>query len=357
MNNLENSFIAGAGAYVKGTYAITSTGVVRKGTGRAFSVVPEELEWGGQVIGRGASGCVLRSRHRPTNTPLALKMINMFDKTKREQIIREINALFDAHCASLVTFFGAFLRDGAVVLALEYMDGGSLENVIHQLGTIPERVLASVAFQILHALAYLKANKRVHRDIKPPNILLNSQGRVKLSDFGIASELGTSLGKARLAYWHCGYLAAWLFLLRSSSGFLTLLLTIVWHLAAMCGTFVGTFRYMSPERIQHAEYSYSSDIWSLGLVLMEAATGVYPYPKHQTCIEMLQSVLEAPPPALSPRYFSPELCDFLQQCLRKNPLERASADELLQSPWLQRCGALDLDSSVANVRHWIQSLQ
>ncbi|RLN91809.1 hypothetical protein BBJ28_00008341 [Nothophytophthora sp. Chile5] len=319
MNNLENSFIAGAGAYVKGTYAITSTGVVRKGTGRAFSVVPEELEWGGQVIGRGASGCVLRSRHRPTDTPLALKMINMFDKTKREQIIREINALFDAHCASLVTFFGAFLRDGAVVLALEYMDGGSLENVIHQLGTIPERVLASVAFQILHALAYLKANKRVHRDIKPPNILLNSQGRVKLSDFGIASELGTSL--------------------------------------AMCGTFVGTFRYMSPERIQHAEYSYSSDIWSLGLVLMEAATGVYPYPKHQTCIEMLQSVLEAPPPALSPRYFSPELCHFLQQCLRKNPLERASADELLQSPWLQRCGALDLDSSVANVRHWIQSLQ
>lgn len=54
----------------------------------------------------------------------------------------------------------------------------------------------------------------------------------------------------------------------------------------MCGTFVGTFRYMSPERIQRAPYSYSSDIWSLGLVLMEAATGVYPYPKHKTCIEV-----------------------------------------------------------------------
>lgn len=203
-NSLANSFVAGAGAYVKGRYAITPTGVVRKGTGRAFSVEPDELEWGGAVIGRGASGCVLCSRHKPTNTPLALKMINMFDKQKREQIIREINALFDSNCPCLVTFYGAFLRDSAVVLALEYMDGGSLENVIHQLGAIPERVLASVAYQILYALAYMKQHKRVHRDIKPPNILLNSQGQVKVSDFGIASELGTSIGRCQpTPHCHC----------------------------------------------------------------------------------------------------------------------------------------------------------
>lgn len=95
--NLNNSFIAGAGAYVKGKYAITPTGVVMKGTGRAFSVEPDELEWGGPVIGRGASGCVMCSRHRPTGTPLALKSINMYDKAKRDQTMREINALFDSN--------------------------------------------------------------------------------------------------------------------------------------------------------------------------------------------------------------------------------------------------------------------
>lgn len=94
---MNNSYIAGANAYVKGNYAITSTGVVMKGTGRAFSVVPEELDWNGDIIGRGCSGSVIRSRHIPTNTPLALKMINMFDKGKREQIMREINALFDSN--------------------------------------------------------------------------------------------------------------------------------------------------------------------------------------------------------------------------------------------------------------------
>jgi serine/threonine protein kinase len=75
------------------------------------------------------------------------------------------------------------------------MDGGSMENVIYQLGTIPEKILGNIAFQILYALSYLKTNKRVHRDIKPPNILLNSKGQVKLSDFGIATELCSSMGK------------------------------------------------------------------------------------------------------------------------------------------------------------------
>lgn len=317
--NLNNSYVAGAGAYVKGKYAITHTGVIMKGTGRAFSVVPEELEWGGEVIGRGASGSVIRSRHTPTNTPLALKMINMYDKAKREQIIREINALFDSTSPCLVTFYGAFLRNSAVVLALEYMDGGSLENVIHQLGSIPEQALGNIAYQILYALSYLKTHKRVHRDIKLPNILLNSAGQVKLSDFGIATELRDSI--------------------------------------EMCESFVGTFRYMSPERIKRSPYEYSSDIWSLGLVLMEAATGVYPYPKHRTCIDMIQAVLESPPPTLSDKYFSTEFCEFLSLCLKLDPNDRASADVLLESPWLQRCGAVNLDSAVHNVRQWIQSLQ
>lgn len=74
------------------------------------------------------------------------------------------------------------------------MDGGSLENVIHQLGTIPENVIGNIAYQILYALSYLKTRKRVHRDIKPPNILINSRGQVKLSDFGIATELCSSIG-------------------------------------------------------------------------------------------------------------------------------------------------------------------
>ncbi|CAK4719076.1 hypothetical protein LEN26_020834 [Aphanomyces euteiches] len=314
--SMNNSYVAGADAYVKGDFAITSTGVVMKGTGRAFTVNPSELEWG-ETIGRGASGTVVKSRHKPTGTILALKLINMFDKGKREQLMREIHALFDSECLCLVTFYGAFLKDSAVALALEYMDGGSLENVIHQLGAVPEHILGNITYQILYGLSYLKSKKRVHRDIKPSNILLNSRGEVKLTDFGIATELRNSI--------------------------------------AMCGSFVGTFKYMSPERIQRLPYSYTSDIWSLGLVLMESATGHYPYQQPKSAIDMIQSVLESPPPSLSRDYFSPEFVSFVGHCLHQSPTDRAAVDDLLTAPWLHRCGAFDLSSARRNVFEWISN--
>ena len=73
-----------------------------------------------------------------------------------------------------------------LLIALEYMDGGSLANVLAQVGPIPEEVLASIAFQILWGLAYLKHDKRVHRDVKPSNLLINSNGEVKVSRINLA---------------------------------------------------------------------------------------------------------------------------------------------------------------------------
>jgi serine/threonine protein kinase len=147
---------------------------------------------------------VIHGVHGPTRTPLALKIINLFDRSKREQLIREIVALYDAQCPNLITFYGAFYREGTITIALEYMDGGSLANVISQVGPIPEEVLGNIAYQILWGLAYLKHDKRVHRDVKPSNLLINSAGDVKVTDFGISAELTSTI--------------------------------------SMCGTFVGTFK-------------------------------------------------------------------------------------------------------------------
>lgn len=146
----------------------------------------------------------MHSIHEPTGTPVALKVINLFDKSKREQLIREIVTLYDAQCPNLITFYGAFYREGSITIALEYMNGGSLANVLAQVGPIPESVLANMVYQILWGLAYLKHEKRVHRDLKPSNLLINSRGEVKVTDFGVSAELQNSI--------------------------------------AMCGTFVGTFK-------------------------------------------------------------------------------------------------------------------
>lgn len=215
---------------------------------------------------------------------------------------------------SLILFYGAFYREGSITIALEYMDGGSLANVLHQVGPIPETVLASMAFQILWGLAYLKHEKRVHRDIKPSNILINSRGEVKVTDFGISAELQSTI--------------------------------------AMCGTFVGTFKYMSPERIRNEPYSFMSDIWSFGIVMIECATGRYPFHEHANCIEMAQTILDCDQVQI-PGSFSKEFHDFIRQCVNKIPDNRLPAEVLLGSPWLQQNNATSYETSVENVKNWI----
>jgi len=101
-------------------------------------------------------------------------------------------------------------------------------------------MLAKITQQILSGLSYLNVCMRqMHRDIKPDNILVNSKGFVKLTDFGIGKQM-------------------------DSEEFLA-------------GTFVGTMNYMSPERMEGEKYHYEGDIWSLGIVLIELATGSYPF--------------------------------------------------------------------------------
>ncbi|CAB1098956.1 unnamed protein product [Ectocarpus sp. CCAP 1310/34] len=360
-------------AFRTGGLEIHSSGVTQDGAEHQFSVVYEDLEIA-EVIGRGCSSVVLRARHVGTDRPLALKVINMFEKGKRHQLINEINALYDAShptefhtgvnnyvlCSSLfgwcitpfcewsvIQFLGAFYREGAVTIITEYMDGGSLLNVLRQVGAVPERALSSVAYQVLLALDYLKREKRiVHRDIKPSNLLINSQGVVKVNRQGVVNvnsqrvvdvdsfrvvkvtDFGTSAG------------------LQSSF--------------AMCGTFVGTFKYMSPERMKNERYSYSSDVWSLGLVLMECATGEFPYRDETTAIDLVQTIVDAPAPELDPSSFPANFCSFVADCLRKRPDDRSPAQALLGAPWITGGGLAvnlnaDLVSATANVKRWIDS--
>jgi mitogen-activated protein kinase kinase 3 len=124
----------------------------------------------------------------------------------------------------------------------------------------------------------------------------------------------------------------------------------------MCGTFVGTFKYMSPERIKNRPYSYASDIWSLGLVMMECASGVYPYTELTNCIEMAQTILDCDVPELPSSQYSDELRDFIRPCLNRDPDLRQPAENLLQAPWLQKFGATSYEGCVEVVRVWIDDL-
>jgi serine/threonine protein kinase len=107
----EESFIANGDVFIKDNVAINKSGIAMRDNPKTFTLVYDEIEMG-DMIGRGCSSIVLHGVHAPTNTPLALKIINLFDKSKREQLIREIITLYDAQCPNLITFYGAFYREG-----------------------------------------------------------------------------------------------------------------------------------------------------------------------------------------------------------------------------------------------------
>ncbi|XP_022885326.1 mitogen-activated protein kinase kinase 3 isoform X1 [Olea europaea var. sylvestris] len=268
-------------------------------------------------IGSGASSVVQRAIHIPNHRIIAVKKINIFEKEKRQQLLTEIRTLCEAPCyQGLVEFYGAFYtpESGQISIALEYMDGGSLADIIRVRKSIPEPVLSAMVQKLLHGLSYLHGVRHlVHRDIKPANLLVNLKGESKITDFGISAGLENSM--------------------------------------AMCATFVGTVTYMSPERIRNESYSYAADIWSLGLALFECATGEFPYTANDGPVNLMLQILDDPSPSLSKQKFSPEFCLFVDACLQKNPDSRPTAEQLLSHPFITKYedAGVDLGTFVRSI--------
>ncbi|XP_050223759.1 mitogen-activated protein kinase kinase 3 isoform X2 [Mercurialis annua] len=277
------------------------------------------------AIGSGASSVVQRAIHIPTHRILALKKINIFEKEKRQQLLTEIRTLCEAPCnEGLVEFHGAFYTpdSGQISIALEYMDGGSLADILRVRKKIPEPILSFMFQKLLHGLSYLHGVRYlVHRDIKPANMLINLKGEPKITDFGISAGLENSV--------------------------------------AMCATFVGTVTYMSPERIRNESYSYPADIWSLGLALFECGTGEFPYTANEGPVNLMLQILEDPSPSPSKHNFSPEFCSFVDACLQKDPDARPTADQLLLHPFILKYAesGVDLAAFVRNVFDPTQKLK
>lgn len=279
-----------------------------------------ELEDMGQILGTGSFGVVKKVRHKVSGEIYALKTMTLdVNEDFHEKKLLELRTLHQSNHNYIVKFHGAFYHEGSLSFVLEFMDCGTFADLVKALGSIPERPLGKLLFQLLEGLLYLhKTLHIIHRDIKPQNILLNAKGQAKITDFGVSGELANT--------------------------------------QAMAKTFVGTVKYMSPNRISGKKHSAKSDIWSLGLVALECALGYYPYGADDnklTFFQLLSDIVTKPPPAAPADRFSPEFCDFIRVCLQKNEDEIPDAQTLLQHPFI-----LSHASDDFNLSEWIvQTLQ
>ncbi|XP_077247920.1 mitogen-activated protein kinase kinase SIPKK-like [Tasmannia lanceolata] len=267
-----------------------------------------------KVIGKGSGGIVQLVRHKWTGQFFALKVIqmNILDSV-RKQIAQELKINQSSQCPYVVVCYQSFYDNGVISIVLEYMDGGSLADFLKKVKSIPEPYLAAISKQVLKGLIYLHHGKHIiHRDLKPSNLLINHRGEVKITDFGVSAVLTSTSGQR--------------------------------------DTFVGTYNYMSPERISGKTYGYKSDIWSLGILLLECATGCFPYsPPNKkdgwiNFYELLETIVEQPPPSAPSDQFSPEFGSFISACAQKDPNDRKSAQELLKYPFVSKYEDVDLPS-------------
>ncbi|CAF2981367.1 unnamed protein product [Rotaria socialis] len=258
------------------------------------------------IIGTGNSGIVRRCRNRRTQQILAVKIISLdFHKNeKKQEIVMELNALNRLHSDYIVQLHGAYLHENSVHICTEFMDRGSLELYvgIH----VPENVLIHITLFMIQGLMYMWSQKIMHRDVKPSNVLVNSLGSIKLCDFGVSRVLET--------------------------------------IGQKVATFIGTHKYMAPERVISDEYSIPSEIWGLGMTILEIGLGKYPF-QAETCdpplavrpIELVQCIVYETPPILpANRGYSSDFAAFIQQCLSKNSAERPLPANFFENPFLMK---------------------
>lgn len=223
------------------------------------------------------------------------------DRRRLDQILMELDVLHKSQSPRIVDFYGAFFIESRVYYCMEYMDAGSVGGLSEK-EAITEPVLAKVALAMIEGLKFLKDELSIiHRDVKPSNVLMNTGGQVKLCDFGISGNLIESLAK----------------------------------------TDIGCRSYMAPERIttKNAQfYTVQSDIWSLGLSLLEIAIGKYPYTfaESDSVLSRLNKIVSGVPPPLPEDRFGDECQQFVFLCMQRCPEDRPVYAELLEAPWIKK---------------------
>jgi serine/threonine-protein kinase len=244
-----------------------------------------------ETLGSGAMGVVFRARHETTGRPAAVKIVHgeLAQKGKVfERFAREAEILKQFRHPNIVRWLAWGRFKGTSYFAMEYVEGATLERVLQERGELSWREVVDLAIQLADALQYAHNMNVVHRDLKPSNLMIMSDGRLKLTDFGIAKDLERTT-----------------------------------QLTAP-GRTLGTAAYMAPEQIRGTPaVSHKTDLYALGVLMYQMLTGKAPF-EGASAVVLMHCHLNEPPPRPGDKVadLPRELDDLVVKLMAKAPADR-----------------------------------
>jgi p21-activated kinase 1 len=246
-------------------------------------------------IGQGASGGVFTAFQVGSNQSVAIKQMNLEQQPKKELIINEILVMKESKHKNIVNFIDSYLHRGDLWVVMEYMEGGSLTDVVTY-NMMTEGQIGAVCRETLRGLEHLHSKGVIHRDIKSDNVLLSLKGEIKVTDFGYCAQISESNAKRT--------------------------------------TMVGTPYWMAPEVVSRKEYGPKIDVWSLGIMAIEMIEGEPPYLNESQIRALYLIVTNGTPELKDPDSLTPCFREFLNWSLQVDVDKRASAVELLEHEFI-----------------------
>ena len=242
-----------------------------------------------ELVGTGGMSSVFKARDRLLERNVALKVLHEHytdDDQYVERFRREARAVAQLSHPNIVTVIDRGEDGGRQFIVFELVEGRTLREVLDEEGRLPVRHALEIALQVARGLAFAHEQGLVHRDVKPQNVILNGDGRAKVTDFGIARSLDVKG-------------------------------------VTQTGTVLGTSNYISPEQAQGGEVDGATDVYSLGVVLYELLAGDVPFSGESFVAVAMRHVSEPPPSVLERRPDVPaRVAHAVDRALEKDPAAR-----------------------------------
>lgn len=276
----------------------------------SFTNDPEKDYKVTKQIGKGKYGTVYSGVFLPLNEKVAIKQIRVNKSPNKNNLVHEILLLNKCQHECITRYKSSHIYKGILWLIMEFVNGFSLSHIISQL-ELSEPHVGYISLQILRAIEYLHRNNIIHRDVKTDNVLVGLSGEVKITDFGLATNVSLEQPFRK--------------------------------------SIAGTTYYMAPEIVTSKQYDKSVDIWSLGVVTQECVEGKPPHSDQSPLRALFLIALKGRADFSSPENMSASLKDFIDKCTQYEPSQRPSASDLLRHSFFSNSGeAWELAKMIKN---------